>query len=608
MKLPSIQQVVGDSSRTFRRFPFVVIDAVIGTGCALILADHEGPAQPTILFNILFAAILGIPLLMTLALTAEKRHWNSSMSLGSQIIGLLALAGYAWSVPTNISEAPSIHIQRLLMIAAALVLFVAVVPYARAGETNGYWQYNKALLLRIVTGALYSMVLFAGLAVALVALDRLFGFVIPGKRYGELWILIIGLFANWYFLAGIPESLDSLEASTDYPREIKIFAQYILLPLVLVYLVILYAYMAKILIAWDWPQGWVSRLILGFSAAGMLMHLLLYPVRDRIENVWIKIASRWFYVVLVPLTIMLLLAVWRRVSEYGVTEGRYIAVATGIWLAAIVIYFIVSKGKSIKAIPGSLGIVSLLISFGPWGAFNVSESSQVARLKELLTKSSILVDGMVRSAEKPVPFEETRQISSIIGYLHEVHGYDRIQPWFRESLRADSSGRRSAYKEPSLVTKIMGIEYVRTWEGSASNDVNLRADAEQAIGVGGYDRLWRAQVFNSDGKTKEVPGGGFGYRVSKGLDTLVLFAMKEGKAADSIKVDMKEFIGKLQADYKNVNASNIPPEKMSITLADEHMKIKIYVSHIYARRQDGVLKITNYELAMLYSLTMHSAQ
>ena len=45
MKLPSIQQIFNDSSRTFCRFPFVMIDAVIATISALIIVDHEGPAR-----------------------------------------------------------------------------------------------------------------------------------------------------------------------------------------------------------------------------------------------------------------------------------------------------------------------------------------------------------------------------------------------------------------------------------------------------------------------------------------------------------------------------------------------------------------------------------
>jgi hypothetical protein len=600
MKLPSIQQVVDNSTRTFRRFPFVVIDAGIGTIAALILVDHEGPAQSTILFNILFAAILGIPLLITISLTAEKRKWKLSMSVLAQIIGLLALMAYAWSVPSDLADAPNIHLLRLLMIAIGLHLFVAVAPYVGTGDTNGFWNYNKTLLLRSLTAILYAMALNAGLAIALAALDHLFGIDISGKRYAELWILINGIFTTWFFLGGIPEQLDDLEGSTEYPKGIKIFAQYILLPLVIVYLIILYTYLGKILIAWDWPQGWVSRLILGFSTVGMLMHLLFYPIRDHVENIWVKSALRWFYLVMVPLVIMLLFAVSRRVSEYGITEGRYIAVATGIWLAVIVLYFIFSRGKSIKVIPGSLGVVSMLICFGPWGAFDVSETSQVARLKELLTNSSILVDGTVRPADKSVPFEQTKEISSIIGYLHDIHGYDRIQPWFRESIRVDSTGGSSACKDPSLITKMMGIEYVKIWEGTASNEINLKMDAERAIDVEGYDRLWRGQIFTSSPKRKEIHGGGFGYGVSAGLDTLTLLSMKDGKAMDSIHVDMKQFIEKLLVDYKNANAANIPPEKMSITQATDRMRVKLYVQHVSARRQDGVLKFTTYGIIILY--------
>jgi len=120
----------------------------------------------------------------------------------------------------------------------------------------------------------------------------------------------------------VPRDLAHLESVTEYPKGLKVFAQYVLFPLVMVYLVILYVYMGKIIIAWDWPQGWVSKLILGFSGAGLFSLLLLHPVTGREENVWIRTAARWYYVILIPLLVMLFFAVWRRVSEYGVTPGR----------------------------------------------------------------------------------------------------------------------------------------------------------------------------------------------------------------------------------------------------------------------------------------------
>ncbi len=602
MKLPSITQVAVDAARTLRRFPIVLLNAAAGTAAAVILLEHEGPAQSTILFKVLFAAVLGMPLLIMIALSAEKRRWSAGAALAAQCAGVLALAAYAWTIPSDLSNAPEIHYYRLLLIAAGLHFCVAVVPFAGPGGTNGFWHYNKALLMRAITAGLFSGVLYAGLAVALAALDNLFGVTVGPKRYGELWIVTVGMFMTWFFLGGVPEDLDALEESGDYPTVIKIFAQYILLPLVLVYLVILYAYTGKILLSWEWPRGWVSGLILGFATAGMLMQLLFHPIRDRAENVWIKNASRWFYLAMVPLVAMLLMAVWRRVSEYGVTEGRYIAVVTGLWLAAIVLYFIVSRDKSIKAIPASLGAVALAVSFGPWGAFAVSESSQVERLREILTRTSVLVDGTVRPPAAPVPFEETKQISSIIEYLHNVHGYDRIQPWFRERLRTDPAGGSFAYKDPAAVTKMMGVDYVRVWEGTAQKDINLKADTDRPLEIGGYDRLCRLQISSSSTYKKEIVGGGLSYRTTPGLDTLSILTTEQGKPADSLRIDVRQLIERVQAEYKNTNTWNIPPERMSVAVAEGRMRVKLCLHQVFARRDDAVLKITMYECTILYSI------
>ena len=254
MKLPSIGQLFHSARATFLRFPIVLCDAVIGTAAALLLVDREGAAQPTILFPILFASILGLPLFISLRLLAEHKMWKSPATFGIHIIGLLLLVGYGLVIPQDYLNAPGFHLVRFLILAAALHLLVSVVPFYERGELNGFWHYNKTLFIRALTALLYTGVLWIGLAVALEALDHLFGVTIPGKRYPELWILLNGIFCTWFFLSGVPEDLHALEALTEYPKGLKIFAQYILLPLVCVYLVILYAYLLKVVISWDWPK------------------------------------------------------------------------------------------------------------------------------------------------------------------------------------------------------------------------------------------------------------------------------------------------------------------------------------------------------------------
>jgi hypothetical protein len=602
MPLPSVQKILQDTIRTFLRFPFVLTNAALGTTAAVILIDHEGPAQATVLFNILLATILGIPLLTGFALFAEKRKWNTGMAIGLQIIGILLLVGYGILVPSDLLGAPAIHILRMLLIAVALHLFMAFAPFSGHGEINGFWHYNKILLLRLIITAVYTVVLYAGLALALAALDNLFGMNVPGKRYAELWFIILGLFNTWSFLSGIPENLEQLEGSTGYPKGIKIFAQYILLPLVIIYLVILYAYMAKILIAWDWPQGWVSRLILGFATTGIFSLLLLYPIREQAGNIWIKTASRWLYVLMVPLVIMLLLALWRRISEYGITENRYIAIGLGIWLGIIVVYFILSRTKSIKTIPVSLCILAMFISFGPWSVFDLSEKSQVDRLQDFLTKNNILVDNRIQKTPATIPQDDVRQISSIIAYLHDIHGYDRIQPWFQNSLKEDSHGERLKFKEPALVTKMMGIEYVNVWYGAVGNEIFFRSNQTAFIDVQGYDRMIRGQYFNIYQNNKVFINQEFRYRINSELDTITFIVTSKGTGADSLRIDLNPRFNQLLAFYGNLSVNNIPPEKMMVRAENQNMRIKIFFRYINLRREKNLVKPMKYNADILYKI------
>ena len=273
-----------------------------------------------------------------------------------------------------------------------------------------------------LTAALYSGVLYLGLSLAMFAVDNLFEIKIPDNRYGQLWVFMAGIFNTWFFLAGIPNNLSSLNEESDYPKGLKVFTQYVLIPLVVVYLIILYGYALKIIINWDWPRGWVANLILGFSAVGILSLLLVRPIQKQVENKWIRRFSKWYYIALAPLVVMLFLAVWQRVSEYGITENRYFVLVQAIALAWVVGYFNLSKNKYIKVIPITLCFLAFFSSFGPWSAFSISKGSQTQRLEDYLVKNEILQKGKVQKISTRIPFEDQKEISSIVSYLHDMQG------------------------------------------------------------------------------------------------------------------------------------------------------------------------------------------
>jgi hypothetical protein len=99
----------------------------------------------------------------------------------------------------------------------------------------------------------------------------------------------------------------------------------------------------------------------------MLALLLVHPLRNRPGHRWIQLYSRSFYAGLFPLIVLLLMAIWRRLSEYGLTEDRYFLLVLTLWMTGIASYFSFGRHPIIKAIPLSLALLAVLHAGWPLG-------------------------------------------------------------------------------------------------------------------------------------------------------------------------------------------------------------------------------------------------
>lgn len=596
MKLISFREIFSGAVNNCRRFPFVIANTLLGVTSALILIDYEGPQKSSILFNIMYASLPGLPLLLALALTAERRKLSKWTSLGIQSAGVLLLVVYGSILPSYLIEEPAIELNRLLMVTLALCFLLTYLPYAgKGGSINGFWHYNKTLVFRAILSNLYSLVLFIGLTLAMQAVNNLFGLEIQPKRYSELAVLIFGFVNVMIFLNGIPDDLDALDSATEYPKALKVFVQYVLIPLAAVYAVIIYAYTAKIIVTWTWPDGWISRMILGYAVPGLLTLLILYPVRSKEENAWMRKISNAFFISIIPLLVLYPLALFRRISQYGFTESRYIAVALAVWLPLIILYFIMAKKWNIKILPLSLGIISLLVSVGPWGMFYVSEQSQSRRLEQILNDKKILVDGKIRQSSEQVTLKDKINISSIVGYLYATHGYGTIQHWFGAPVDSVVADGLKKNKQPEQVVKMLGVEYVLVWEGGMSNTMTLNPAQDAALPIEGYRLLIRSQFFNSDNKEKKYPAMHLVCGASQNLDTLAFF-YDSGDGKDTVRFDMITFARKLHDEYGDVHLGNIAQEKMTLTQSGRQLNIRLFLRSLQTQNYENDLRINYYSL------------
>jgi hypothetical protein len=482
--------LAGEALASFRRFPLAMAAAVVAAifGVIATEVDDEIP-----FVRVMVTAQLALPLFFALAVAAESNQWGRSLRAALNVVGVVALVAYHSTLPNNV--APGV-VTRFLQLNVGLHLLAAFLPFARGGSHNGFWQYNRALFLRFLTALLYSAVVFLGLALALLALDRLLGLPIPDHSYLWLFIVTLFVFNTWVFVGGVPRDIAGLESLTDYPRALKVFAQYILIPLVAIYLAILTIYLFKVIATAVWPSGWIGWMVSSVAVVGILALLLVWPVANRTENRWVATYTRWFFIFMMPAIVMLLLAVYKRIDQYGVTENRYFLAVLSLWLAAVAVYFIVSQKRRIKVIPMTLCAVAFATSFGPWGAYTVSRRSQTARLERLMETNGILVDGAIAKATAEVPIEDRREISAISLYLVRYHGGKTFDRWLGSSAIEPADSAMSHDREQDAARSIvsaMGLEYVESWAHAPGREgeFNYAVENSQVLELGGADYMVR---------------------------------------------------------------------------------------------------------------------
>lgn len=619
MKLPSINYLFSKAKNSAFRFPLTLTTSFIAVCIGIYLIEYEKDSTNLFPFiNAMLCAALGIPLFFCINVFTQKLKLARSKSIIMKLGGVIIISLLYFTLPSSEETAnTSLPYIRYVIYNLSLHLLVSFAPYIKGREFNGFWQYNRILFTRFILSLVYSGFLYAGIALAMGAMQLLFDVKIQGETYGQLFIFIGGFFNTWFFISGMPENFDELEKIEEYPFGLKVFSQYILLPLLLLYLVILYMYGGKIIALWDWPKGIVSWLIVAVSVLGIFTFLLIHPYGQKEENSWIKKFTKIFYFLVIPLVVLLFLAISIRLSDYGITINRYIILLLGVWLTLVSGYFIIGK-NNIKFIPISLCVMMLLMSFGPWSMFSVSERSQANRLAEILETHGILKDGQVQN-EQELKIDSTfyhqkleypnqqlvsdsmaNEVKSIIDYLDDHHGFNAIKSWYIQDFDKQietyntNKKRWSRMNEAEIYMKALGLEYRYYYVNSENRYFSYSTPYyKELTNIKGYDYMLNINYYHYSENTNynstiafELDSISYEFkRVNK--DEYIMELFKEKKSILAINIDnfKNELVGKYGKDYK----SDLPQEELTIKGESNGLHYKLELTNISFRSENDTI-------------------
>ena len=353
--------VFAGAAATAQRFPLTLLCA--GLWCLLAVAENhrwnlldEREATDQVLSYML----LGFFWSLAVTLIGEARGWQRLKTPSLAVVGLLILlwpvGAYdgGWSLSLN----PLAY-----FLLPGLVLLTMTAPFLRVGSgSRALWHFNRASWLSTAFGILVAVLASLGVMALLEGLDKLLGLDIDSRIYSDVWMVAFGLLAPWLALSGVPRRF-STAPEDEVPRWVNFLASYLLVPLVTVYLLLIYLYIGKIVLAWELPRGEVAWLISGFAIAGVLTQLFSYPLADT-GRPWVRAFQRHFFLALWPPSILLWVAVSTRIGSYGVTESRYLLALFAAWLTFLCFAFTLRRGPLIL-IPLSLSALLILGAVGP---------------------------------------------------------------------------------------------------------------------------------------------------------------------------------------------------------------------------------------------------
>ena len=462
---------------TVKRFPLSVACALSMFTLAFLLTHDLIPTKEEWLARVF--AVLGCLYFWfgISQLIAESQNLRRS----KRII-MDAIVGGAIFLLLWFSTLWAIH---LAFVLPALLLGIMFAPYLTGGDDLSVWFFNRMMWFGVAVSYVALFMFAGGVSVALGAVQMLFDIKVNYKVYTDLWLFACFVLGPVYALSWVPKAFNFSEEDCHDPPGLRFIANWITVPMVFVYLMILYAYFVKIVTTGEVPNGMLAYMITGFAGAGIITYMIAWPMRDSGSA-----QLRLFYKIFFPMLIIPVgfhfYAIWERISAYGLTEQRYMLLLSAIWLAIMATTNSMSR-IPLKAIPATLCILMIFASFGPWGGVSLSGKSQFARLENLLEKYEILQGDKIVKTEAEIPFEDRKNISSIIDYLCRTERDALIEAWFKGDKTKWSCG------SARNLTQNMGFEYVGKYsrqDRDGEEHFNLYSKAKNFVEVTGFDVLF----------------------------------------------------------------------------------------------------------------------
>ena len=356
---------------------------------------------------------------------------------------------------------------------ANFIALLVLLGFPFEKNNQGFTYRNFTNLFHLGLATMVWLLVFGLVAAILFTITTLFSVEFSDSFY-EHFYTSLGIFTLPLFFLVFQQRQAKSEMTLN--RIFEILVNFVLAPALMIFTVLLYAYVVQIIFEGVLPKGMLANITLPYLLGG----LGVYALRSICAKArWETFFKFYPYLSIVPI-VLLWLAIDRRISAYAWTEQRIylVALATAITIAYAIL--IVPKVRQYRLISG---VVMVAIFAMTWVVKpqEIAYQSQTVRFEQLLKKLNLSdgsgkirddVDFVERLENMPKSdlkdWDELDKVSDYLLYRMEIKSYGE-EP-FEE--RKEAFKQKYGKKSEELFTFYIYGDEIRLNDESISTPEN----------------------------------------------------------------------------------------------------------------------------------------
>ena len=614
-----IKSFLPDMKKAIERFPLTVFCSIVVFILSVYLVENPELKNENLLNELHKMVILlgmSIPLTLVLELAREKYLSGKNkwvIRFVNALITLVFIIFYRFYYLSGKNSSSTLDSLEQLM-ATGIIFFLCFLLVPVIGKKDEEEKYFQSVIVDKTVTILFSVVLFLGLIAVFATIDGLSLIKLDSNIYIETWLFVVFVFSVIFFLSKLKKVDESLE-NYEIHKIFKFLIYFIVIPLITTYTGILYVYFGKMLITRSWPQGLVSHLILWYTIFSLFIMIMVTPMakKDSVARVF----KKYFPFASLPLLVLSIVSISKRISQYGVTPSRYFVVLLAMWLIFCMVSSIFKARLSVILI--SLITVVYISVFTPVNNRRITLMSQNKRFEKILVKHGLLKDGkLVKKPElaKEKKYEVTDVLNYILGINDRRNDIENLKPFGKAGGKP--------YKDREEFEKSLGIDtawYQYSDFGSIGDSYFVTFGINENVLVNMYNGIEEVKeydyaitnlesYFTDNNNVKEFFGK---YPVKLSQEGIAVYDGKIEDNKELIKVNMPEIVDKIIKNPEiqqrvnkrkdEIKDSVVPENILEFTGENEKVKYKVKVIEISVTGEEHKApRVSKYYYSFYYSI------